>query len=328
MMSRDPIVAGTDGSPTAQLAVERAAELAQALGADVHVVSAHPSISAADRMTAIGGFGTPPVTCSGEPMAPLGTVAVAERVDVEQAQMAAEKIVSRTGSRLESWGIAVETHVGSGEPAQVLIAVAEDERAQMIVVGNRGMTGVHRLLGSVPNRVAHHAPCDVLIVPIRLRSRRGGASFWGGPIIVGTDGSGGATRALHEAIRLAKALESELRIVASHKPYRRTRASGAPEAGAEVWAPLSDSLVESVLEQGVAEARADGVKATTSAPEDDPADALLQIAAKNDAAMIVVGSKGIHGAKRVTLGNVPNQISHKGVCSVLIVPDGLPESNS
>jgi len=305
-MPRDPIVAGTDGSPSAQLAVDRAGELAKALETTVHVVSAHSSASAGEWMAAAGG------------------VAVAERADVEQGQQAAEKIVAEARNRLQRWGINVQTHVCQGEPAQALITVAEGEHAQMIVVGNRGMTGVRRLLGSVPNRVSHHARCGVLIVATQLRSRPGGPSLTGGSIVVGTDGSGGATRAVTEAIDLAKALGAELHIVSSYKPLRRTRVSGAPESGAEVWAPLPDSLVETVLDQAAARAR--GVKATTHALEEDPADALLDIAAKTDAAMIVVGSKGMHGAEQVRLGNVPNQISHKGLCSVLIVLTGSGNS--
>jgi nucleotide-binding universal stress UspA family protein len=62
-------------------------------------------------------------------------------------------------------GVRTEAHICCGEPAEVLISVAEGEGAQMIVVGNRGMAGARRVLGSVPNRVSHHAPCCVLIVP-------------------------------------------------------------------------------------------------------------------------------------------------------------------
>jgi len=59
----------------------------------------------------------------------------------------------------------VESHPTSGDPCDALIAVAQDVDADLIVVGSRGMTGVKRfVLGSVPNKIAHHAPCSVLIV--------------------------------------------------------------------------------------------------------------------------------------------------------------------
>jgi nucleotide-binding universal stress UspA family protein len=130
-MSSDPIVAGTDGSASAGLAIDRAGELARALDAPVHIV------------TVLASASDPGV---------------------------AEKVVADSHERLEARGVTVQTHIRSGDPAAELIKVAEAEHAQMIVLGNRGMTGgpARRILGSVPNDVSHHAICDVLIVPTRL----------------------------------------------------------------------------------------------------------------------------------------------------------------
>ena len=59
----------------------------------------------------------------------------------------------------------VETFARQGDAADAILDVAEEQRSDLIVVGNRGMTGAKRfLLGSVPNKVSHHAPCSVLIV--------------------------------------------------------------------------------------------------------------------------------------------------------------------
>jgi nucleotide-binding universal stress UspA family protein len=145
-MSKDPIVVGTDGSATAQVAVDRAGDMAQALGVDIHVVSSYASTSAGEWMAAAGG------------------VAVAD-VAMERGQARAEEIVASARDQLSARGLRVLTHVCCGEPAQALVTIAHDENAQIIVVGNRGMTGARRVLGSVPNRVAHHARCGVLIVP-------------------------------------------------------------------------------------------------------------------------------------------------------------------
>ena len=68
------------------------------------------------------------------------------------------------GSGSRSLGVESETHVWPNEPADALVQIADEQDAQMIIVGNRGMTGRLRVLGSVPNRVSHHAHCDVLIV--------------------------------------------------------------------------------------------------------------------------------------------------------------------
>jgi nucleotide-binding universal stress UspA family protein len=77
----------------------------------------------------------------------------------------AEKVVADSRERLEARGIKVQTHVRTGDPAAELLKVAEAEQAQMIVVGNRGMSGARRVLGSVPNAVSHNARCGVLIIP-------------------------------------------------------------------------------------------------------------------------------------------------------------------
>ena len=59
----------------------------------------------------------------------------------------------------------VETFARVGDAADAILDVAEEQRCDLIVVGNKGMTGATRfLLGSVPNKVSHHAPCSVLIV--------------------------------------------------------------------------------------------------------------------------------------------------------------------
>ncbi|HWF49982.1 MAG TPA: universal stress protein, partial [Solirubrobacteraceae bacterium] len=61
-------------------------------------------------------------------------------------------------------GIDAKTHMVTGDPADALLEIAGQEQANLIVVGNRGMHGMTRVLGSVPNKVSHRAPCSVLIV--------------------------------------------------------------------------------------------------------------------------------------------------------------------
>ncbi|MDQ6606231.1 MAG: universal stress protein, partial [Actinomycetota bacterium] len=141
----------------------------------------------------------------------------------------------------------------------------------------------------------------------------------GESIVVGTDGSERADRAVDEAVRLAKALGAQLHVVSAYEPLRGAKIAGAPEGAATVWAPLPDSTVESTLSQTAASARLKGdLEVTTHAVKKDPADALLSVAADVDADLIVVGNHGMHGAKRL-LGSVPNEISHKARCNVLIV---------
>jgi nucleotide-binding universal stress UspA family protein len=144
-------------------------------------------------------------------------------------------------------------------------------------------------------------------------------------IVVGTDGSERAGRALHEAIRMAAALGAQLHVVSAYEPLRGARIVGAPEAAAKIWAPQPDAEVQATLGEAAASVRAHDVEVTTHAVSKDPADALLEVAAEVEAEMIVVGNKGMHGAQRFVLGNVPNKVSHRAPCNVLIVSTGKAE---
>jgi nucleotide-binding universal stress UspA family protein len=76
-----------------------------------------------------------------------------------------EMLLSDAAALAGSAGVSVHTHAREGDPAQAILEVAERENADLIIVGNKGMAGAKRfLLGSVPNKVSHHAPCSVLIV--------------------------------------------------------------------------------------------------------------------------------------------------------------------
>jgi nucleotide-binding universal stress UspA family protein len=136
-------------------------------------------------------------------------------------------------------------------------------------------------------------------------------------IVVGTDGSETAKRAVQEAVRLAKALEAELHIVSGFRPMG-ARISGAPTGAAKVWQPLPDSHVEATIQEAEAAVRIAGAKVKTHVVRGDPADALLNVARDVGASTIVVGNRGMRGGRRV-LGSVPNSVSHKARCNVLIV---------
>jgi nucleotide-binding universal stress UspA family protein len=138
-------------------------------------------------------------------------------------------------------------------------------------------------------------------------------------IVVGTDGSDTAKQAVSEAVRLAKALGAAVHVVSAFEPTRGAHVTGAPAGAAKVWAPLPDDVVEAILSEAAAGVRLAGVEVTTHAIRKDPADALLEVAKKVDASLIVVGSQGMHGARRLALGNVPNKVSHHATCNVLIV---------
>ena len=138
------IVVGTDGSPSAMAAVQQAAALAGLSGATVHIVSAYRPIES----YYVAGAEAVPANLH-ELIDPANT---------------ARQILDDAAAKVEADGITVETHGCAGDAANALIEVAEAQKADLIVVGNKGMHSKARfLLGSVPSKVAHHAPCAVLI---------------------------------------------------------------------------------------------------------------------------------------------------------------------
>src|SRR5438874_1142466 len=141
------IVVGTDGSETAKEAVRQATEFAKALGGSILLVSAYEPISEG-RLRQERREVPEDVSWMVNP-----------REDVQGLlDAAAEEI---RGAGIED----VETFAREGDPADAILDVAEERSAAVIIVGNKGMTGARRfLLGSVPNKVSHHAPCNVMIV--------------------------------------------------------------------------------------------------------------------------------------------------------------------
>jgi nucleotide-binding universal stress UspA family protein len=138
------IVVGTDGSDTANLAVRLAADLAKTHDAVLHLVHAYK------------------VPTGGVAVVGAGAMAVADTgLSAAALKEVSGKVLTGGASHLQ--GVKVETHSVVGSPADVLVSVAEETGADLIVVGSKGMRGARRMIGSIPNSVAHRAPCHVLV---------------------------------------------------------------------------------------------------------------------------------------------------------------------
>jgi nucleotide-binding universal stress UspA family protein len=134
----ETIVVGTDGSETAAEAVRQAALLARTCGdrTKIHLVTAYRPLELP----------------SGAP-------------DVVDTRAEARVVAEEAADKVRAEGVECETYVWPGDPASAIIDVAATARADLVVVGSKGMSDASRfLLGSVPDRVSHHAPCTVLIV--------------------------------------------------------------------------------------------------------------------------------------------------------------------
>jgi nucleotide-binding universal stress UspA family protein len=140
------IVVGTDGSETATEAVSQAIELAKTLGGSLHLVSAYEPVS-------------------GQKLRDEQRDAPKDVQWQINPREEVEGTLSAAAEKAKDAGVEAETHARQGDPADAILDVAEETNADLIVVGNKGMTGAKRfLLGSVPNKVSHHAPSSVLII--------------------------------------------------------------------------------------------------------------------------------------------------------------------
>ena len=137
-------------------------------------------------------------------------------------------------------------------------------------------------------------------------------------IVVGTDGSETAGIALRRAIELAALTGGKLHVVSAYEPAPARVGGNKPVPEAAEWSVGSDFKVDAVLERARDDARAHDLEIEVHAPKGDAADSLISAAKENDADLIVLGSRGMRGARRV-LGSVPNKVSHHAPCSVLIV---------
>jgi nucleotide-binding universal stress UspA family protein len=143
----ESVLVGTDGSDSAGAAVDRAIEVARGLGARLQIVSAYEPVPEGRLRQAAMAV----------PNDPAWTIN--PRGDVLALLESAERDAHAAGIEY------VETFARVGDGADAILDVAEEQRSDLIVVGNKGMTGATRfLLGSVPNKVSHHAPCSVMIV--------------------------------------------------------------------------------------------------------------------------------------------------------------------
>jgi nucleotide-binding universal stress UspA family protein len=140
------IVVGTDGSETAQKAVDAAVELAQLSGAGLELVSAYEPVS------------NQRLRREARELPADFDWMIHRRAEVDET-------LEHAAGAARAAGVTARAHAREGDAADAILDVAEELAADLIVVGNKGMTGAKRfLLGSVPNRVSHHAPCAVMII--------------------------------------------------------------------------------------------------------------------------------------------------------------------
>ncbi|WP_433532629.1 universal stress protein [Micromonospora sp. CA-263727] len=277
-----PVVVGVDGSPPSLVAAEHAAQAAVWRSRPLHLVHGylHPL-----------GYGVP--------INPY-------EVGVPSPTEDGRKMLEQTAAELvDRWpGLTVQVRQVAGGPGATL--VEESRRAELVVVGSRGLGGfAGLLLGSVGTQVAAHGHCPVLVVrpPDRPIPSEG-------PVLVGVDGSESAELALgygaEEAARRGAVL------VLAHVADERESGDRGPAAEllATAGAAARGSHPGLTVEERM-----------IVAPKPDQA----LIEATGDAALVVAGSRGRGGFTGLLLGSVSQALVHHARCPVLIAHPHDPE---
>lgn len=293
------VLLATDGAPNSQQAAVVAAQIAKSYNSEVTVLSAIPSI---------GGKGAP---LEGEYYTRL----------INKA----DDNVDKAASVFKKAGVSVsekEIPQDRASVVETIVEFASKEEIGLIVMGTRGLTGFKRAaLGSVSSGVAEHSPCATLVVRPRGKKEDEGLAIR--RILVAVDGSQNAQRALEVAVDLAKHVEAELRI--AHVVFVPTLfwTLGVPgsvvptdkiEEDAEISArALLARALKFAKEEGVKNARDELVTDLVS-----PYQGIVQLAEHDGADLIVMGTRGNEGFKRLLLGSVANSVLHYAGCSVLV----------
>jgi nucleotide-binding universal stress UspA family protein/nitrite reductase/ring-hydroxylating ferredoxin subunit len=207
----------------------------------------------------------------------------------------ADAAVARAIATAEHDGVKYEVVLSDDDPADAVVDTATEGNADLIVSGSRGLLKGEQLIGSMVRRVLTRAPCDVLLTRARDASERPQEGPPYRRLLIATDGSATADRAARKAAALAKRLDASVTLAFV----------GHPKTGELVLQDTAATIFEDVpVDQMIL----DG----------EPAAVLNATAEKEGFDLLVVGNKGLAGAKAAILGSVPRDIAEYAPCDVLV----------
>jgi nucleotide-binding universal stress UspA family protein/nitrite reductase/ring-hydroxylating ferredoxin subunit len=207
----------------------------------------------------------------------------------------ADDAVARAVRIAEREGVRHEVALSAGDPADAVVHAAEEKDAQIIVTGSRGLFHGEQLIGSVVRKILTHAPCDVLLTRARDEADRPHGSPPYRRILLATDGSATADRAARKAYALAKRLEASMTLAFV----------GHPKTGELVLGDTAATIGE-------------GASVGILILDGDPAEQIVATAGKEGFDLVVVGNKGLTGARAAVLGSVPRDVAENASCDVLV----------
>lgn len=289
-------VIGYDGSKCADTAVELVSSLAWVPDPVISLIAVVPDVRGV--RSAWGAV----------------IVGTAAQID-EQLTTQATELLAAPAARLRARGLACETVVERGRPADAIAALAKRIDADLVVVGSRGLGPLRSmLLGSVSQEVLEVAPAPVLVVRAPTVTQ----------IVLGTDGSPWAQAAEQTLVTLPLAAQVPVRVVSVAEVVRPLTIGVGPTLFGDAMAWQSEYEAEALrVQQEIAgdsadRLRAHGMDVTSEVRLGDPAEELLAAASDAGADLIVVGSRGRTGFARIVLGSVARRIVQHARASVLI----------
>jgi nucleotide-binding universal stress UspA family protein len=218
-----------------------------------------------------------------------------------------EAILERARALAEAERVPLKTVLEEGEAWERIVHLADDERCDLIVMGRRGLRRLERvMMGSVTARVIGHADRDVLVVPqgTQLSFKR---------VLVATDGSPASSAGADHAVNIAASYGGELVALA---------VVDLPDEAYADAPGIAEQLLEKAKEYVAAvtaRAAAAGVPCTTATLEGPVHEVVTRLARERQAGLIVTGSHGRTGLRRLLLGSVAEKVIGYAPCPVLVV---------
>ena len=287
------ILVATDFSATADTAVSWAMEVAKLHGARLHVTH---------------GLVLPSHTTDYLPSPPDLS---------EEIRQAALARLDEVANRAREAGLEVTSGLRIGVPSQSIVAAADDERADLVVIGTRGLSGVeHLFLGSTAERVVQRSSCPVLTVHPADGEREPAVRS----ILVPTDFSKDAEPAIHAALDLLHKQPEETKLVllhVYHLPFEYTAYGTVPTSWdyfKDVEGAAKDQLKE--LAENFAE---EGLQVETRAAEGYPPEMIVDVATEAGCDLIAMGTHGRTGLAHLLLGSTAERVVQHAACPVLTV---------
>jgi nucleotide-binding universal stress UspA family protein/nitrite reductase/ring-hydroxylating ferredoxin subunit len=208
----------------------------------------------------------------------------------------AEAAVARAVRIAEETGLKkTQTALSPDDPADAVVRVAEEQDADLIVTGSRGLFQGEQLIGSVVRKIVVNAPCDVLLTRARDEADRPHGSPPYRRILLATDGSATADRAARKAYALANRIDASMTLLFV----------GHPKTGELVLGDTAKSIGE-------------GAQVGMIILEGDPAERIVATADKEGFDLVIVGNKGLTGARAALLGSVPRDVAENATSDVLV----------